>query len=178
MNKENDEINIENELNELPGYIQSIINDCYTFDKKENSNKNEELNNFDSDLENKNINIDNTPTDKENILNNSISKTNENSNDNNKEENIDENYKDFYDDKENDINIENIFNYKNDFFNPKKSDKEDLESKKIIIIKKMNQKMIKIIKSILNQKKVLVKIILGLNYIIFKKIICLILKEV
>lgn len=129
MNKENDEINIEKELNELPGYIQSIINDCYTFDKKEYSNKNEEPNNFDSDIENKNINTDNTPTEKENNLNNSISKTNENSNDNNKEDNIDENYKDFYDDKENDINIENIFNYKNDFFNPKKSDKEDLDSK-------------------------------------------------
>ena len=131
MNKENDEINIENELNELPGYIQSIINDCYTFDKKENPNKNEDSNNFYSDIENKNINIDNTPTDQEKInLDNSISKTNENTNDNNKEDNIDENYKDFYDDKENDINIENIFNYKNDFFNPKKSDKEDLESKK------------------------------------------------
>ena len=130
MNKENDEVNIEKELNELPGYIQSIINDCYTFDKKEYSNKNEEPNNFDSVIENKNVNIENTPIDKENNLNNSISKTIENNNDNNKEDNIDENYKDFYDDKENDINIENIFNYKNDFFNPKKSDKEDLESKK------------------------------------------------
>ena len=85
MNKENDEINIEKELNELPGYIQSIINDCYTFDKKEYSNKNEEPNNFDSDIENKNINTDNTPIEKENTLNNSISKTNENSNDNNKD---------------------------------------------------------------------------------------------
>ena len=38
-----DDFYIEEELNELPGYIQSIINDCDTFDKKENSNQSLQL---------------------------------------------------------------------------------------------------------------------------------------
>ena len=43
MNENNNDINTEEEeLNELPGYIQSIINDFYSFDKKDEYNKKEE----------------------------------------------------------------------------------------------------------------------------------------
>ena len=39
MNEENEDFNIEDEINELPGYIQSIINECGTFDKKDCPNQ-------------------------------------------------------------------------------------------------------------------------------------------
>ena len=107
MNEKNSDINTEEEeLNELPGYIQSIINDFYSFDKKEGQNKiiekqlNPELNNIFSKEENKEILIDGE--------NKNLSDKNE---DNKLEYNINKG------DIDNDIDIENIFNSKNDFFN-------------------------------------------------------------
>ena len=116
MNEEN---NIENELNELPGYIQSIINDCYTFDKKDCSNQIEDNNNFGSNIENINFNFTYSDKNQNSNFENNYDLNNENDKDI-----ID----DIYNDKENDINIENIFNTKNDFFNPKKTDKNDIDN--------------------------------------------------
>jgi hypothetical protein len=136
MNEENDDFNIEEELNELPGYIQSIINDCDTFDKKDCSNQNEEQVNQNMKNDNKE-NQDKTPQNsqsKTNIINND-NNTNNNNNDNNNDNNNndinnDEQY--FFDeDKENNYNIENIFNSKKDFFNPKTTEKNtNLEENK------------------------------------------------
>ena len=123
MNEYNDDFYIEEELNELPGYIQSIINDCDTFDKKENSNQIKEKINSDSNIENININdistekIQNCP-----IKNNNMNEKKENDNNNN--DNDIDNEINFDDDKENDYKIENIFNSKKDFFNPKISDEK------------------------------------------------------
>ncbi len=127
MNEENNDFNIEEELNELPGYIQSIINDCYTFDKKDGSNQNEEKNKEDLKKEKKNEEANNNPKEK---IENSSDKNNSNDNDiNNDKYNNEENI--FDDDKENDYNIENIFNSKKDFFNPKTSEKNtNIESNK------------------------------------------------
>ena len=123
MNEKNDKINTEEEeLNELPGYIQSIINDFYSFDKKDGHNIkeenkiNSELNNLDDNEENKEIKID------DNNLNDST-------NENNKTE--DNKLLDFNkDDIEDDLDLENIFNSKNDFFNKPKdeSNKENIDN--------------------------------------------------
>ena len=135
MNEENDDFYIEEELNELPGYIQSIINDCDTFDKKENSNQIKENINSNPKNENKNIKIDENATEKiqnssiknininENKENNNNNNNNDNNNDNDNDNDID-NEINFDDDKENDYKIENIFNSKKDFFNPKISDEK------------------------------------------------------
>ena len=122
MNEKNDKNNTEEEeLNELPGYIQSIINDFYSFDKKDGHNIkeenkiNSELNNLDDNDEDKEIKIDD---------NNNL---NDSTNDNNKTE--DNKLLDFNkDDIEDDLDLENIFNSKNDFFNKpnEESNKENI----------------------------------------------------
>ena len=124
MNDKNDKINTEEEeLNELPGYIQSIINDFYSFDKKDGHNIkeenkiNSELNNLDDNEENKEIKIDD---------NNNL---NDSTNENNKTE--DNKLLDFNkDDIEEDLDLENIFNSKNDFFNKpnEESNKENIDN--------------------------------------------------
>ena len=116
MNENNNEINTEEEeLNELPGYIQSIINDFYTFDKKESQIKKEENENLnlDEEEEKKEINSDNNIYKDNKIINeNNISKENDN----------DVNEEDLENDM--DMEIENIFNSKNDFFNKKVTEEE------------------------------------------------------
>ena len=134
MNEENEDFNIEEELGELPGYIQSIINDCSTFDKKDFPNEAKENQNKNSVNEDKKTNINDISI-KENknlhSTNNISDDKNNNMNNNNKDILNDEENFFFDDDKENDYNIENIFNSKNDFFNPKASDKEtNLENNK------------------------------------------------
>ena len=121
MNDENDDFTIEEQLNDLPGYIQSIINECGTFDKKDYQNKEKERTNINTNYieEDKKLN-DNDNSSKENQNQSNINQVLDN-NINNDIFNYDENF--FDDDKENDYNIENIFNCKNDFFNPKTSDK-------------------------------------------------------
>jgi len=116
MNEESEDFNIEDEMNELPGYIQSIIKDVYTFDKKDNLTQNEN-------------------EDKSNILeNNTKLDTNVEKNNNLEEDmklDIDE-FNDFDNDKENDYNLINIFNKNNDFFNTKDISKENnLSNEKI-----------------------------------------------
>ena len=127
MNEENEDFNIEEELGELPGYIQSIINDCSTFDKKDFPNETKENQNKNSNNEDKKSNINDISI-KENknlhSTNNISDDKNNNMDNNNKDILNDEENCFFDDDKENDYNIENIFNCKNDFFNPKSSDKE------------------------------------------------------
>jgi hypothetical protein len=116
MNERNDKINTEEEeLNELPGYIQSIINDFYTFDKKENQDNKEKKPlknspNFDIDEDDKEIKSDNL-----------ISNEDDNIFENNKNIEYDFNKEDL----ENDMDYENIFNSKNDFFNKKTNDDEN-----------------------------------------------------
>ena len=131
MNEENDDFYIEEELNDLPGYIQAIINECDTFDKKDNSNQNKENFISESKIENKNINTnintninENSTEKKQNSPNktNNINENKENNDNNDINDNDDEIY--FDDDKENDSKIENIFNSKKDFFNPKISDED------------------------------------------------------
>ena len=116
MNENNNEINTEEEeLNELPGYIQSIINDFYTFDKKEGQIKKEEneIFNLDEEEEKKEIKSDNNIYKDNKIINeNNISKENDN----------DVNEEDLENDM--DMEIENIFNSKNDFFNKKVTEEE------------------------------------------------------
>ena len=115
MNENNNDINAEEELNELPGYIQSIINDFYTFDKKEGQIKKEE---------NENSNLDEEEEKKEIKTDNNIYKDNEIINYNNisKEDDDDINKEDLENDM--DMDIENIFNSKNDFFNKKVTEEE------------------------------------------------------
>ena len=116
MNQKNDEINTEEEeLNELPGYIQSIINDFYTFDKKENQDNNEK-----KQLKNS-PNLDIDEDDKEIKSDNLISNEDDNIFENNKNIEYDFNKEDL----ENDMDYENIFNSKNDFFNKKTNDDEN-----------------------------------------------------
>ena len=111
----------------MPGYIQSIINDCSTFDKKDFPNDAKENQNKNSNNEDKKSNINDISI-KENknlhSTNNISDDKNNNMDNNNKDILNDEENCFFDDDKENDYNIENIFNSKNDFFNPKSSDKE------------------------------------------------------
>jgi hypothetical protein len=116
MNQKNDEINTEEEeLNELPGYIQSIINDFYTFDKKENQDNKEK-----KPLKNS-PNLDIDEDDKEIKSDNLISNEDDNIFENNKNIEYDFNKEDL----ENDMDYENIFNSKNDFFNKKTNDDEN-----------------------------------------------------
>ena len=123
MNEENEDFNIEEELNKLPGYIKSIINECDTIEKKDISSKPKE--NSNTNFENKN---EEKITDNQ-INNEKVNKINEDSLNNKKEKddieknNINEDEEIFFDEnKENDYNLENIFNSKKDFFNPKTSD--------------------------------------------------------
>jgi len=116
MNQKNDEINTEEEeLNELPGYIQSIINDFYTFDKKEIQDNKEK-----KPLKNS-PNLDIDEDDKEIKSDNLISNEDDNIFENNKNIEYDFNKEDL----ENDMDYENIFNSKNDFFNKKTNDDEN-----------------------------------------------------
>ena len=119
MNEKNKENNIEEEeLNELPGYIQSIINDFYSFDKKEENDKNEEnnikINNIDLKEESKEI-----KSDDDNIIQSNK----------NEEDKLDYNKEDIENDI-NDLDYENIFNSKNDFFNKPEdeSNKENIDN--------------------------------------------------
>ena len=117
MNENNNDINTEEEeLNELPGYIQSIINDFYSFDKKDEYNKKEEnkinskINNLTLKEESKEI-----KSNDENI----------NENDNPEEDNKSED-----NNIENEMDNENIFNLKKDFFNKPEdeSNKENIDN--------------------------------------------------
>ena len=111
MNEENEDFNIEEELNKLPGYIKSIINECDTIEKKDISSK---------PKENSNTNFENKNEEKitvNQINNEKINKINEDSLNNKKEKddidknNINEDEEIFFDEnKENDYNLENIFN--------------------------------------------------------------------
>ena len=119
MNEKNKENNIEEEeLNELPGYIQSIINDFYSFDKKEENDKNEEnnikINNIDLKEECKEI-----KSDDDNIIQSNK----------NEDDKLDYNKEDIENDI-NDLDYENIFNSKNDFFNKPEdeSNKENIDN--------------------------------------------------
>jgi hypothetical protein len=115
MNENNNDNNIdEEEMNELPGYIQSIINDFYSFDKKEGQNKK-------GDLEiNQDLNTEQIEDKKE------IKSDNENINENDKiDENEDINKEDIENDMDMDMDFENIFNSKNDFFNDVKKETQN-----------------------------------------------------
>ena len=99
MNEKSNDNNIaEEEMNELPGYIQSIINDFYSFDKKDTQNKQDDTE-INQDLlieDKKEIKSDN-----ETIIENN-KKIEENENLNKEEiENIDNDL---------DMDFENIFN--------------------------------------------------------------------
>ena len=108
MNENNNDNNIdEEEMNELPGYIQSIINDFYSFDKKEGQNKKDDLN-INQDLNTEQI------EDKKEI---------KSDNENDKiDENDDVNKENIENDMDMDMDFENIFNSKNDFFNDVKKE--------------------------------------------------------
>ena len=108
MNENNNDNNIdEEEMNELPGYIQSIINDFYSFDKKEVQNKKDDLN-INQDLNTEQI------EDKKEI---------KSDNENDKiDENDDINKENIENDMDMDMDFENIFNSKNDFFNDVKKE--------------------------------------------------------
>ena len=126
MNENNNDINTEEEeLNELPGYIQSIINDFYSFDKKdecggrEENKVNSKINTLTLNEESKEI-----KSNDENI----------NENDNPEEDNKSEDNKYEFDinndDIENEMDNENIFNLKKDFFNKPEdeSNKENIDN--------------------------------------------------
>ena len=124
MNEKNDKNNTEEEeLNELPGYIQSIINDFYSFDKKDEYNKKEE-NKINSKINNLTLNEESKEikSNDENI----------NENDNPEEDNKSEDNKYEFDinndDIDNEMDNENIFNLKKDFFN-KPEDESNKENK-------------------------------------------------
>ena len=110
-------------MNELPGYIQSIINDVYLFDKKDEYNKKEE-NKINSEINNLNDNeeIKEIKSDEDNI--------NDNINEKNKIEDNKINFDINLDNIDNDYDIENIFNSKNDFFNKPNDDnnKENIDN--------------------------------------------------
>ena len=111
MNENNNDNNIdEEEMNELPGYIQSIINDFYSFDKKEGQNKKDDLN-INQDLNTEQI------EDKKEI---------KSDNENDKiDENDDVNKENIENDMDMDMDFENIFNSKNDFFNDVKKEAQN-----------------------------------------------------
>ena len=115
MNENNNDNNIdEEEMNELPGYIQSIINDFYSFDKKEGQNKKGDLE-INQDLNTEQIeDKKEIKSDKENIIENDKI-----------DENEDINKEDIENDMDMDMDFENIFNSKNDFFNDVKKDTQN-----------------------------------------------------
>ena len=111
MNENNNDNNIdEEEMNELPGYIQSIINDFYSFDKKEGQNKKDDLN------INQDLNTEQIEDKKETKSDNENDKIDENDDIN--KENIEN-------DMDMDMDFENIFNSKNDFFNDVKKEAQN-----------------------------------------------------
>ena len=115
MNENNNDNNIdEEEMNELPGYIQSIINDFYSFDKKEGQNKKGDLE-INQDLNTEQIeDKKEIKSDKENIIENDKI-----------DENEDINKEDIENDMDMDMDFENIFNSKNDFFNDVKKETQN-----------------------------------------------------
>ena len=126
MNENNNDINTEEEeLNELPGYIQSIINDFYSFDKKDECNKKEE-NKINSKINNLTLNEESKEikSNDENINENDIPEEDNKSEDNKYEFDINN------DDIENEMDNENIFNLKKDFFNKPEdeSNKENIDN--------------------------------------------------
>ena len=129
MNENNNDINTEEEeLNELPGYIQSIINDFYSFDKKDEYNKKEE-NKINSKINNLTLNEES----KEIKSNDENINENDNPEEDNKSEDNSKNKYEFdinNDDIENEMDNENIFNLKKDFFNKPEdeSNKENIDN--------------------------------------------------
>ena len=128
MNENNNDINTEEEeLNELPGYIQSIINDFYSFDKKDEYNKKEE-NKINTEINNLDLNEESKE----------IKSNDDNANENLEEDNKSEDNKLEFDinkeDIENEMDNENIFNLKNDFFNKPEDEtnKENIDNTNMI----------------------------------------------
>ena len=109
MNEKNNDNNAEEEeMNELPGYIQSIINDFYSFDKKEIQDKKE-------------ISETNPNPNSEQNLDKKETKETEKIN-----EDEDRNEQNIENDLDNmDMDLENIFNSKKDFFNEVKKETEN-----------------------------------------------------
>ena len=109
MNEKNNDNNAEEEeMNELPGYIQSIINDFYSFDKKESQDKKE-------------ISETNPNPNSEQNLDKKETKETEKIN-----EDEDRNEQNIENDLDNmDMDLENIFNSKKDFFNEVKKETEN-----------------------------------------------------
>ena len=109
MNEKNNDNNAEEEeMNELPGYIQSIINDFYSFDKKEIQDKKE-------------ISETNPNPNSEQNLDKKETKETEKIN-----EDEDINEQNIENDLDNiDMDLENIFNLKKDFFNEVKKETEN-----------------------------------------------------
>ena len=109
MNEKNNDNNAEEEeMNELPGYIQSIINDFYSFDKKEIQDKKE-------------ISETNPNPNSEQNLDKKETKETEKIN-----EDEDINEQNIENDLDNmDMDLENIFNSKKDFFNEVKKETEN-----------------------------------------------------
>jgi len=109
MNEKNNDNNAEEEeMNELPGYIQSIINDFYSFDKKEIQDKKE--NSETNPNPNSEQNLDKKETKETEKIN-----EDEDINEQNIENDLDNM----------DMDLENIFNSKKDFFNEVKKETEN-----------------------------------------------------
>ena len=109
MNEKNNDNNAEEEeMNELPGYIQSIINDFYSFDKKESQDKKE--NSETNPNPNSEQNLDKKETKETEKIN-----EDEDINEQNIENDLDNM----------DMDLENIFNSKEDFFNEVKKETEN-----------------------------------------------------
>ena len=109
MNEKNNDNNAEEEeMNELPGYIQSIINDFYSFDKKESQDKKE--NSETNPNPNSEQNLDKKETKETEKIN-----EDEDINEQNIENDLDNM----------DMDLENIFNSKKDFFNEVKKETEN-----------------------------------------------------
>ena len=109
MNEKNNDNNAEEEeMNELPGYIQSIINDFYSFDKKESQDKKE--NSETNPNSNSEQNLDKKETKETEKIN-----EDEDINEQNIENDLDNM----------DMDLENIFNSKKDFFNEVKKETEN-----------------------------------------------------
>ena len=109
MNEKNNDNNAEEEeMNELPGYIQSIINDFYSFDKKEIQDKKE--------ISEKNPN----PNSEQNLDKKETKETEKiNEDEDINEQNIENDLDNM------DMDLENIFNSKKDFFNEVKKETEN-----------------------------------------------------
>ena len=109
MNEKNNDNNAEEEeMNELPGYIQSIINDFYSFDKKESQDKKE------------NSETNPNPNSEENLDKKETKETEKiNEDEDINEQNIENDLDNM------DMDLENIFNSKKDFFNEVKKETEN-----------------------------------------------------